>query len=279
MGAKGDFLLVSDHLIELVTRLHQTLEATTGQALPLHITDRCGRALLGVVPWVWSQWAGPEGQDYNGWGRTGLGAWRAWLLWVGLPWVGLQWVGFLWVGQGSAQGGTEVGVEPPRVGHHVSDLIGCSRKPLRSGCNQGSSLGNRAWVCPPATSPSEPLPSILPSQVLHPLPEGRRVHHRGGVAQGWHQWPRLQEKGQQQDGGPGALRGPSPLTRTPTLTLAPPTPFLCHPPPLRVLAAPRHRSKPIKRMLRRRYQDGVTPLQVGWDLRTQRQARAHSPAR
>nr|XP_030115172.3 unconventional myosin-Ia [Taeniopygia guttata] len=39
-GAKGDFLLVSDHLIELVTRLHQTLEATTGQALPLHITDR-----------------------------------------------------------------------------------------------------------------------------------------------------------------------------------------------------------------------------------------------
>ncbi|NWW22539.1 MYO1A protein, partial [Falcunculus frontatus] len=35
-----DFLLVSDHLIELVTRLHQTFEATTGQALPLHITDR-----------------------------------------------------------------------------------------------------------------------------------------------------------------------------------------------------------------------------------------------
>ncbi|NWR39500.1 MYO1A protein, partial [Tachuris rubrigastra] len=40
VGAKGDFLLVSDHLIELVTRLHQTLEATTGQALTLHITDR-----------------------------------------------------------------------------------------------------------------------------------------------------------------------------------------------------------------------------------------------
>ncbi|NXS78591.1 MYO1A protein, partial [Erpornis zantholeuca] len=39
-GAKGDFLLISDHLIELVTRLHQTFEATTGQALPLHITDR-----------------------------------------------------------------------------------------------------------------------------------------------------------------------------------------------------------------------------------------------
>ncbi|NXS36271.1 MYO1A protein, partial [Pomatostomus ruficeps] len=40
VGAKGDFLLVSDHLIELVTRLHQSFEATTGQALPLHITDR-----------------------------------------------------------------------------------------------------------------------------------------------------------------------------------------------------------------------------------------------
>ncbi|XP_041328621.1 unconventional myosin-Ia [Pyrgilauda ruficollis] len=40
VGAKGDFLLLSDHLIELVTRLHQTFEATTGQALPLHITDR-----------------------------------------------------------------------------------------------------------------------------------------------------------------------------------------------------------------------------------------------
>ncbi|XP_017692109.1 PREDICTED: unconventional myosin-Ia [Lepidothrix coronata] len=40
VGAKGDFLLVSDHLIELVTRLHQTLEATTGQALTLHITDK-----------------------------------------------------------------------------------------------------------------------------------------------------------------------------------------------------------------------------------------------
>lgn len=40
VGAKGDFLLVSDHLIELVTRLHQTFEAISGQALPLHITDR-----------------------------------------------------------------------------------------------------------------------------------------------------------------------------------------------------------------------------------------------
>ncbi|NWW76159.1 MYO1A protein, partial [Climacteris rufus] len=39
-GTKGDLLLISDHLIELVTRLHQTLEATTGQALTLHITDR-----------------------------------------------------------------------------------------------------------------------------------------------------------------------------------------------------------------------------------------------
>ncbi|NXC28641.1 MYO1A protein, partial [Campylorhamphus procurvoides] len=40
VGAKGDFLLVSDHLIELVTRLHQTLEAATGQGLSLHITDK-----------------------------------------------------------------------------------------------------------------------------------------------------------------------------------------------------------------------------------------------
>ncbi|KAM6112389.1 unconventional myosin-Ia [Phoenicopterus ruber ruber] len=40
VGAKGDFLLVSDHLIELVTRLHQTLMDTTSQALPLHITDQ-----------------------------------------------------------------------------------------------------------------------------------------------------------------------------------------------------------------------------------------------
>ncbi|KAM6038604.1 LOW QUALITY PROTEIN: unconventional myosin-Ia [Theristicus caerulescens] len=39
-GAKGDFLLVSDHLIELVTRLHQTLMDTTAQALPLHIADQ-----------------------------------------------------------------------------------------------------------------------------------------------------------------------------------------------------------------------------------------------
>ncbi|NXD72372.1 MYO1A protein, partial [Eolophus roseicapillus] len=39
-AAKGDFLLVSDHLIELVTRLHQTLMDTTAQALALHITDQ-----------------------------------------------------------------------------------------------------------------------------------------------------------------------------------------------------------------------------------------------
>ncbi|NXW85931.1 MYO1A protein, partial [Alopecoenas beccarii] len=39
-GAKGDFLLVSSHLIELVTRLHQTLMDTRAQALPLHITDQ-----------------------------------------------------------------------------------------------------------------------------------------------------------------------------------------------------------------------------------------------
>ncbi|XP_074989728.1 unconventional myosin-Ia [Calonectris borealis] len=39
-AVKGDFLLVSDHLIELITRLHQTLMDTTAQALPLHITDQ-----------------------------------------------------------------------------------------------------------------------------------------------------------------------------------------------------------------------------------------------
>ncbi|NXX43276.1 MYO1A protein, partial [Tricholaema leucomelas] len=39
-GGKGDFLLVSDHLIELVTRLHQTLMDATSQGLSLHITDQ-----------------------------------------------------------------------------------------------------------------------------------------------------------------------------------------------------------------------------------------------
>ncbi|NWH46455.1 MYO1A protein, partial [Fregata magnificens] len=41
-GAKGDFLLISDHLIELVTRLHQTVMDASAQALPLHITDQYG---------------------------------------------------------------------------------------------------------------------------------------------------------------------------------------------------------------------------------------------
>ncbi|NXV73882.1 MYO1A protein, partial [Atlantisia rogersi] len=40
VGAKGDFLLVSDHLIELVTRLHQTLLDTRAQALALRIADQ-----------------------------------------------------------------------------------------------------------------------------------------------------------------------------------------------------------------------------------------------
>ncbi|XP_069735746.1 unconventional myosin-Ia isoform X2 [Phaenicophaeus curvirostris] len=39
-GAKGDLLLVSDHLIELVTRLHQALLGATARGLALHITDR-----------------------------------------------------------------------------------------------------------------------------------------------------------------------------------------------------------------------------------------------
>ncbi|XP_009466994.1 PREDICTED: unconventional myosin-Ia [Nipponia nippon] len=55
-GAKGDFLLVSDHLIELVTRLHQTLMDATAQALPLHIADQYGRG---------------RGRGYQGWGLQG----------------------------------------------------------------------------------------------------------------------------------------------------------------------------------------------------------------
>ncbi|XP_054859456.1 unconventional myosin-Ia-like isoform X4 [Eublepharis macularius] len=38
-STKGDFLLISDHLIELVTRLHQTLLETTKQKLKLQVTD------------------------------------------------------------------------------------------------------------------------------------------------------------------------------------------------------------------------------------------------
>ncbi|KAH1175996.1 hypothetical protein KIL84_020730 [Mauremys mutica] len=39
VGAKGDFLLVSDHLIELVTKLHQTLLETTAKTLNLQVAD------------------------------------------------------------------------------------------------------------------------------------------------------------------------------------------------------------------------------------------------
>uniref|UniRef100_A0A8C3SZA9 Unconventional myosin-Ia n=1 Tax=Chelydra serpentina TaxID=8475 RepID=A0A8C3SZA9_CHESE len=39
VGSKGDFLLVSDHLIELVTKLHQTLLETTAKALNLQVAD------------------------------------------------------------------------------------------------------------------------------------------------------------------------------------------------------------------------------------------------
>ncbi|XP_060108849.1 unconventional myosin-Ia-like isoform X2 [Heteronotia binoei] len=38
-SGKGDFLLISDHLIELVTRLHQTILETTKQKLKLQVTD------------------------------------------------------------------------------------------------------------------------------------------------------------------------------------------------------------------------------------------------
>lgn len=66
-GAKGDFLLVSDHLIELVTRLHQTLMDTTAQALPLHITDQYGQGRGGAGPTR----VGPVG--WGSWGRASRG--------------------------------------------------------------------------------------------------------------------------------------------------------------------------------------------------------------
>ncbi|XP_072847241.2 unconventional myosin-Ia isoform X1 [Pogona vitticeps] len=40
-GTKGDFLLISDHLIELITRLHQTMLETTKQKLKLEVMDEC----------------------------------------------------------------------------------------------------------------------------------------------------------------------------------------------------------------------------------------------
>ncbi|XP_038234668.1 unconventional myosin-Ia isoform X2 [Dermochelys coriacea] len=39
VGTKGDFLLVSDHLIELITKLHQTLLETTAKTLKLQVAD------------------------------------------------------------------------------------------------------------------------------------------------------------------------------------------------------------------------------------------------
>uniref|UniRef100_A0A8C8RMZ1 Unconventional myosin-Ia n=1 Tax=Pelusios castaneus TaxID=367368 RepID=A0A8C8RMZ1_9SAUR len=39
VGTKGDFLLISDHLIEVITRLHQTLLETTGKTLHLQVAD------------------------------------------------------------------------------------------------------------------------------------------------------------------------------------------------------------------------------------------------
>uniref|UniRef100_A0A669QA09 Unconventional myosin-Ia n=1 Tax=Phasianus colchicus TaxID=9054 RepID=A0A669QA09_PHACC len=66
-GGKGDLLLVSPHLIELVTRLHQTLMDATAQALPLSIADQY--AGLGAWPvGAWPTWAFPEGA-WSGRGR------------------------------------------------------------------------------------------------------------------------------------------------------------------------------------------------------------------
>ncbi|XP_069509649.1 unconventional myosin-Ia [Ambystoma mexicanum] len=39
VGSKGDFILVSDHVIEVLTRLHQTVLETTKQKLNIHISD------------------------------------------------------------------------------------------------------------------------------------------------------------------------------------------------------------------------------------------------
>lgn len=38
-GSKGDILLISDHLIELVTRLNQTMLEATKQKLKLQVAD------------------------------------------------------------------------------------------------------------------------------------------------------------------------------------------------------------------------------------------------
>lgn len=64
-GNKGDLLLVSSHLIELITRLHQTLMAATSQALALHITDQYGRGRGG------QRGHGLCGWGLGGWGRVG----------------------------------------------------------------------------------------------------------------------------------------------------------------------------------------------------------------
>lgn len=75
-GGKGDLLLVSPHLIELVTRLHQTLMDATAQALPLSIADQYTRGWGRGLEGAWPGRAFPEvGVAWNGaWSQ--LGVWR-----------------------------------------------------------------------------------------------------------------------------------------------------------------------------------------------------------
>ncbi|XP_048784653.1 unconventional myosin-Ia isoform X8 [Lagopus muta] len=81
-GGKGDLLLVSPHLIELVTRLHQTLMDATAQALPLSIVDQY------AGPRAWPTWAFPEGAWAGGGvataqGVSGRAGWNRAAHWAG----------------------------------------------------------------------------------------------------------------------------------------------------------------------------------------------------
>lgn len=81
-GGKGDLLLVSPHLIELVTRLHQTLMDATAQALPLSIVDQY------AGPRAWPTWAFPEGAWAGGGvataqGVSGRAGWNRAVHWAG----------------------------------------------------------------------------------------------------------------------------------------------------------------------------------------------------
>lgn len=97
-------MLVSDHLIELITRLHQTLMDTTAQALPLHITDQYGWGGGVELPRV-----GPAG-----WGKTCRGG--PCRVGQGGVWGGAHKGG---VGRGEACGGGACKGRVHRVGHQL----------------------------------------------------------------------------------------------------------------------------------------------------------------